>query len=48
MRANSVHPEVRDYLAADGLMVCKADSVDETFLAGCRRLRVVSAALKGL
>ena len=32
---------------ADGLMVCIADSIDEAFLAGCRRLRVVSATLKG-
>ena len=32
---------------ADGLMVCMADSIDEAFLAGCRRLRVVSATLKG-
>jgi phosphonate dehydrogenase len=32
---------------ADGLMVCMADSVDEAFLAGCPRLRVISAALKG-
>jgi Transposase len=32
---------------ADGLMVCMADSIDEAFLAGCQRLRVVSATLKG-
>jgi phosphonate dehydrogenase len=32
---------------ADGLMVCMADSIDAAFLAGCRRLRVVSATLKG-
>jgi phosphonate dehydrogenase len=32
---------------ADGLMACMADSVDEAFLAGCPRLRVISAALKG-
>jgi len=32
---------------ADGLMACMADSIDEAFLAGCRRLRVVSATLKG-
>jgi phosphonate dehydrogenase len=32
---------------ADGLVVCMADSIDEAFLAGCRRLRVVSATLKG-
>jgi phosphonate dehydrogenase len=32
---------------ADGLIVCMADSIDETFLAGCPRLRVVSATLKG-
>jgi phosphonate dehydrogenase len=32
---------------ADGLMVCMADSIDEAFLADCRRLRVVSATLKG-
>lgn len=32
---------------ADGLMVCMADSIDGAFLAGCRRLRVVSATLKG-
>jgi phosphonate dehydrogenase len=36
-------------LAADasGLIVCMADRVDEAFLAGCPRLRVVSATLKG-
>ena len=36
-------------LAADasGLIVSMADSVDEAFLAGCPRLRVVSATLKG-
>jgi phosphonate dehydrogenase len=33
---------------ADGLMVCMADSIDEAFLAGCRRLRVVGATLKGV
>lgn len=32
---------------ADGLMACMADSVDDAFLAGCPRLKVVSAALKG-
>jgi phosphonate dehydrogenase len=32
---------------ADGLMACMADSIDEAFLAGCRRLRAVSATLKG-
>jgi phosphonate dehydrogenase len=32
---------------ADGLVVSMADSIDEAFLAGCRRLRVVSATLKG-
>jgi phosphonate dehydrogenase len=32
---------------ADGLVVCMADSIDEAFLDGCRRLRVVSATLKG-
>jgi len=32
---------------ADGLVACMADSIDEAFLAGCRRLRVVSATLKG-
>lgn len=32
---------------ADGLITCMADSIDEAFLAGCRRLRVVSATLKG-
>jgi phosphonate dehydrogenase len=32
---------------ADGLIVCMADSIDEAFLAGCPRLRVVSATLKG-
>jgi phosphonate dehydrogenase len=32
---------------ADGLIACMADSVDEAFLAGCPRLRVVSATLKG-
>jgi len=36
-------------LAADatGLIVCMADRVDEALLAGCPRLRVVSATLKG-
>ena len=36
-------------LAADanGLIVCMSDRVDEAFLAGCPRLRVVSATLKG-
>ena len=36
-------------LAADasGLIVSMADSVDEAFLSGCPRLRVVSATLKG-
>jgi phosphonate dehydrogenase len=32
---------------ADGLIACMADSVDEAFLSGCPRLRVVSATLKG-
>lgn len=32
---------------ADGLMACMADTVDEEFLAGCPRLRVISATLKG-
>ncbi|HEX4832657.1 MAG TPA: NAD(P)-dependent oxidoreductase [Trebonia sp.] len=32
---------------ADGLIACMADSVDEAFLSGCRRLRVISATLKG-
>lgn len=32
---------------ADGLLACIADSVDEAFLAGCPRLRVISATLKG-
>jgi len=32
---------------ADGLIACMADSIDEAFLAGCPRLRVVSATLKG-
>ena len=32
---------------ASGLIVCMADRVDEAFLAGCPRLRVVSATLKG-
>jgi phosphonate dehydrogenase len=36
-------------LAADasGLIVSMADTVDEAFLAGCPRLRVISATLKG-
>jgi len=36
-------------LAADasGLIACMADRVDDAFLAGCPRLRVVSATLKG-
>lgn len=33
--------------AAAGLIACMADRVDEPFLAGCPRLRVVSATLKG-
>lgn len=33
--------------AAAGLITCMADSVDEEFLSGCPRLRVVSATLKG-
>jgi phosphonate dehydrogenase len=33
--------------SADGLLACMADSIDEEFLAGCPRLRVVSATLKG-
>ena len=32
---------------AEGLVACMADRVDEAFLAGCPRLRVVSATLKG-
>ncbi len=32
---------------ASGLIVSMADSVDEAFLAGCPRLRVISATLKG-
>jgi phosphonate dehydrogenase len=32
---------------ADGLITCMADSVGEAFLAGCPRLRVISATLKG-
>jgi phosphonate dehydrogenase len=32
---------------ASGLIACMADRVDEAFLAGCPRLRVVSATLKG-
>ena len=32
---------------ADGLITCMADTVDDAFLARCRRLRVVSATLKG-
>jgi phosphonate dehydrogenase len=32
---------------ADGLVACMADKVDEAFLSGCPRLRVVSATLKG-
>jgi len=32
---------------ADGLVACMADSVDEAFLSGCPRLRVVAATLKG-
>lgn len=32
---------------ADALLACMADSVDEAFLSGCPRLRVVSATLKG-
>jgi phosphonate dehydrogenase len=33
--------------AADGLITCMADTVDDSFLAGCPRLRVISATLKG-
>jgi phosphonate dehydrogenase len=32
---------------AEGLVACMADSIDEAFLSGCPRLRVVSATLKG-
>lgn len=32
---------------ADGLVVCMADTIDQAFLDACRRLRVVSATLKG-
>jgi len=32
---------------ADALVACMADSVDEAFLSGCPRLRVVAATLKG-
>jgi phosphonate dehydrogenase len=32
---------------ADVLMACMDDSIDEAFLAGCRRLQAVSATLKG-
>lgn len=32
---------------ADGLMTCMADSIGADFLAGCPRLRVISATLKG-
>lgn len=32
---------------ADGRMACMADSIDEAFLADCRRLEVVSATPKG-
>jgi phosphonate dehydrogenase len=33
--------------SADGLLACMADSIDEEFLVGCPRLRVISATLKG-
>jgi phosphonate dehydrogenase len=49
-RAEGVWPRERvARLAADadGLIACMADSVDEAFLAGCPRLRVISATLKG-
>lgn len=32
---------------AQGLITCMADSIDDAFLAGCPRLRVISATLKG-
>jgi phosphonate dehydrogenase len=32
---------------AEGLIACMADRVDEAFLAGCPRLRIVAATLKG-
>lgn len=32
---------------ADGLITCMADTVDDSFLARCPRLRVISATLKG-
>ncbi len=32
---------------ADGMVACMADSINESFLRGCQRLRVVSATLKG-
>lgn len=37
----------REAADADGLIACMADRVDDTFLAACPRLRVVSATLKG-
>jgi phosphonate dehydrogenase len=41
----------RDVLAhardAAAILACMADRVDESFLAGCPRLRVIGAALKG-
>jgi phosphonate dehydrogenase len=49
-RAEGVWPRARAAelaALADGLIVSMADSIDETFLAGCPRLRVVSATLKG-
>jgi phosphonate dehydrogenase len=46
-RDEGVWPKPRLAADADGLMACMADSIDEAFLAGCRRLRVVSATLKG-
>ncbi len=41
-------PRLAELVAdADGLMAFMADSIDEAFLASCRRLRVVSATLRG-
>ena len=40
----SVQRAARD---AEALVTCMADSVDDDFLAGCPRLRVIAATLKG-
>jgi phosphonate dehydrogenase len=49
-RDEGIWPRERVKAAArdvEGLVTCMADSVDDAFLAGCPRLRVIAATLKG-